>query len=256
MNNTIPTYIINLATSERRKQYMTDLLSDYSFLDISFIPAVDGRKMGDSQKEKQFDYAKSLKHYGRRLNDGEVGCALSHCLCYSRLLESDNKYALILEDDISIIRDLSTIPFKEIESLLDSERPRIIFMSGDYWRLSSKQVTKVYDAVGGYAFFLNRAAAQRALTIERPFTVADDWMALKRLGVQLYAVFPYVIDANLEMDTLSSDVKQYSWSNNKALMSKREVMKAIVPGIIKRVLKGLGMFESKVRVIDNKPVGR
>lgn len=251
----IPTYIINLPTSSARKQYMTDLLSAYPFLEISFVPAINGRKMTEEERNDRFDFGSSLKHYGRKLNEGEVGCALSHRLCYERLLVSESKYALVLEDDISIIRDLNEIPAEGIDAVLDSEKPRILFLSGDYWMYSKKNVTPVYDAVGGYAYFVNRAAAELILSITKPFSVADDWMVYKRKGAGLFAVYPYMIDANLEIDKLVSDVQQYSWSNNRSLMSKTEVIKSVVPGIVRRCMKLVGMFESKVRVMDNVVVG-
>ena len=225
---------------------MQGLLEPFSFLDVTFIKAVDGRQMSDSQRKEAFDYDASMKHYGRYMNEGEVGCALSHRLCYRALLDSDKPFAMVLEDDISVIRDWNSLPWDEIEKTLTSSRPRVLFLSGDYWRLSSRSITPVFDAVGAYAYIINRAAAEAILSIDKPYVVADDWLAYKRLGIKLFAVYPYAADANL-VEALVSDVRQDSWMTNHSLMAKSELARRALPAFIKHVLKTAGLFESKFR---------
>ena len=242
----LKTYIVNLEKSVVRKQYMQDLLHRYDFLDIEFIKAIDGRLMSDTQRKAQFDYDASMKHYGRYLNEGEVGCALSHRICYKALLDSDNPYAMVLEDDISIIRKWDTLPWADIDKLLDVSKPRVLFLSGDYWRLSSKCITPVFDAVGAYAYIINRAAAKAIISIKNPYVVADDWLAYKRLGIKLFAIYPYAADANL-VENLTSDVQQDSWMTDHALMSKLELARRAFPAFVKHIMKKAGLFESKFR---------
>ena len=242
----LKTYIVNLEKSVVRKQYMQNLLQDFGFLDIEFIKAIDGRLMSDAQRKALFDYDESMKHYGRYLNEGEVGCALSHRLCYKALLDSDSPFAMVLEDDISVIRDWNTLPWADIEKVLNVSRPRVVFLSGDYWRLSSKSISPVFDAVGAYAYIINRATAEAILSIKKPFVVADDWLAYKRLGIKLFALYPYAADANL-VEGLTSDVQQDSWMTDHALMSKVELAKRAFPAFVKHIMKKVGLFESKFR---------
>lgn len=243
---TVPVYIVNLPSSVVRREYMEGLLAAYPFLDKTFIPAVNGRQMTEEQRKDAFDYDAAMKHYGRSLNEGEVGCALSHRLCYKALLDSDEPFAMILEDDVSVIRDWNTLPWEDIARTLNVSQPRALFLSGDYWRLSSKGITKVFDAVGAYAYIVNRAAAQAILSVQKPFVVADDWLAYKRLGIKLYALYPYAADANL-MENLTSDVQQDSWTTNHSLMSKLELLRRAYPAFAKRVMKSAGLFVSKYR---------
>ena len=242
----LSTYIVNLEKSSARRQYMQQLLEPFRFLDVVFIKAVDGRQMSDIQRKAAFDYDASMKHYGRYMNEGEVGCALSHRLCYKALIDSDSPYAMVLEDDISVIRDWNTLPWEDIEKTLTNSRPRVLFLSGDYWRLSSKSITPVFDAVGAYAYIINRAAAEAILSIDKPFVVADDWLAYKRLGIKLFAIYPYAADANL-VEELVSDVRQDSWMTNHSLMSKLELARRAMPAMIKHIMKKAGLFESKYR---------
>ena len=101
---------------------------------------------------------------------------------------------------------------------------------------------------------LNRAAAQLLITYQKPYFVADDWCVHKSKGLKLKAIKPYMVDANLQMDLLSSDIKQYQWGANRRRMSLKELISSIVTSSIKRILKTLGLFEAKSRVIDGKVV--
>ena len=247
----LKTYIINLEKSVVRKQYMQELLSEYKFLDVEFVKAIDGRLLSEDERRARFDYVRCKDLYGRTLNAGEVGCALSHRKAYSELLKSDCQYALILEDDISIIRDLSSLDLAAIDELLTVQAPRALMLSGDYWYYKKKGIVKLFTASGAYAYIINRAAASRILAIDPPCCVADDWTFYKRNGLKLFAVNPYMIDANMKMDLLSSDVMQDSWTIDRSNMSKKEVLIGGLVGIIKRAFKLCHHFESKVRVIDN-----
>lgn len=247
----LKTYIINLEKSSVRKQYMQELLSKYSFLDIEFLKAIDGRLLSDEERRSRFDFAKSVKIYGKDINAGEVGCALSHRKAYSELLKSQAQYALVLEDDISIIRDLDSLDLSGVDKTLTSRKPRVLMLSGDYWFYRKKSIARLFTATGAYAYIINRAAAKKILDIEPPCCLADDWTFYKRKGLKLYAVNPYLVDANMKMDLLSSDVMQDSWTIDRFRMSKKEVVVGYAVGLLKRLFKAFHHFESKVRIIDN-----
>ena len=252
----LKTYIINLKSSTHRHEYMDTLLRRYQFLNIEYTEAIDGRKLDEYSINEKFDYSKSRKKYGRTLNKGEVGCALSHRKCYEFLTHSSNRFALILEDDITIVRDLSVIRKLEtrIESIMDSPKPRILFLSGDYWFWTEHEhIASVFSAVGAYAYIINKAAANTILR-EKAFTVADDWDYVKTLNVRYYAIKPYIIDANLNMELLFTDVKQDQWGINKTGMSLKNLMRHFFIQFVKQVLYKCHHFESKIRVIDNKVV--
>ena len=233
---------------------MEDLLKDYSFLDIEFVDAIDGRILRDNELNRLFDCKVSYKKYGRKLNKGEIGCSLSHIKCFEKLAESDDNYALILEDDISIINDINILQEGRTERLLNRETPTIVLLSGDFWYYKADSICEVFSAVGGYSFIINKAAAELLLTDKPAFTVADDWDYIRSKGIKLYAYKPYLVDANLNMDQLSSDIKQEYWGAKKSKMSLRFLLKHLYCQLIKLFLFKIHHFESKVRVINNKPV--
>lgn len=247
----LKTYIINLEKSTVRRQYMQELLSGYEFLDVEFLKAIDGRLFSGEERRSMFDYEKSVKLYGKDINPGEVGCALSHRKAYEELLRSGNEYALILEDDISIVRDLQSLDISEIDSIMKTDVPKAMMLSGDYWYLKRQKIVRLFSAVGAYAYLVNRAAAKRILSILPPCCVADDWMFYKRNGIKLYAIHPYLIDANLNMDSLGSDVKQDTWAIDRSKISPKEMIIGYFNGAVKKLLKLFGHFEYKNRVINN-----
>ena len=247
----LKTYVINLEKSMVRRQYMENLLAPYSFLDVEFVKAIDGRLLSEEERHARFDFEGCRALYGRTVNAGEVGCALSRRKAYESLLQSGNPYALVLEDDITIIRDLQALDLDKIGRVLNDTTPKALMLSGDYWYYRKQPVTRLFSAVGAYAYLINRAAAQKILAINLPRCVADDWMFYKRNGIKLFAVHPYMVDANMNMDVLSSDVKQDNWSINRSQMSLKEILIGYYNGFLKKAFKLFHHFEHKVRIIDN-----
>ncbi|WP_243975788.1 glycosyltransferase family 25 protein [Vibrio natriegens] len=94
-------YVINL---KRDKHKLTAIESQLNKLKLNYeiIEAFDGATLSESSLETLTDQGGSRSVIGRSLTKGEVGCALSHRKIYEKLLESDNKYAIILEDDVII----------------------------------------------------------------------------------------------------------------------------------------------------------
>ncbi len=247
----IKTFVINLEKATLRRKYMETLLSGYNILDVEFINAVDGRKLSDEEREGLFDDKECQSLIGRTLNGGEVGCTLSHRKCYEALLNSDKQYALVLEDDISLIRDLNEIRRYDINKLLNEDVPIVLLLSGDYWYWQNRDIVSVYDCIGAYAYIINRAAARLILSYKAA-TVADYWKYFISYGLKIKAIKPYMIDANLKMDLLSSDVDQYSWGICRSKMSFGNAYKSYYRAIVKRILKLIGHFEYKTTVRNGK----
>ena len=227
----IPAYVINLKNSHLRREYMEKLLSAYPSIDVNFIEAVDGRIMSKDSLSEVFDFDSCIKRNGRIINPGEVGCVLSHRKCYHEMIQSNKDYALILEDDITVVGDMNTAVNHNTINFMHSSEPRILFLSGDYWYWRKKPITDVFFAV--------------VLQINKPYNVADDWDLYKSMGVKLYAVYPYVIDANIQ--DLPSDINQEHWGILRKEMSLGNVIRSYIVGIVKRCLLYLGYFESKLR---------
>lgn len=248
----LKTFVVNLERSTVRKQYMEELLQPYSFLDVEFIKAVDGRLLSEEEINSQFDFNRSRKLYGKTITAGEVGCTLSHRKIYKQIVDDNIPYALLLEDDIAVKRDLNQIDFEAIDKVMDSPFPRVMMLSGDYCYLRKRPIVRIYFALGTYAYIINKAAASLLLTKVGPYCVADDWLYYRRKGLKLFAVYPYVIDANVNMDLLGSEINQEIWGINRSKMPLSENLFRYYAGFMVRVFKHFNHFEYKTLVYKNK----
>ena len=173
------TYIINLKRCPERKLHMERLLSQYSFLDIEFVEAVDGKRLSEKEKIERFDQNKAFRLYGRYLSDGEIGCTLSHQLCYCKIKEGKDDYALILEDDLFIKNSNIHQILENVGRVLTNSRPEVLLLSGDYWWLNKKEwrdnhsIVSVYDASCTQSYVINKKAAI-LLSTDIPYFIADD----------------------------------------------------------------------------------
>lgn len=240
------TYVINLKRCPERRLYMENLLSKYPFLNIEFIDAVDGKLLSETQKEEQFDRKAAFKLYGKQLSDGEIGCTLSHQLCYKKIINGKDDFALILEDDLLIKRtDIEAILQNIIQ--IKEEKALAILLSGDYYWTRKKcffsyySLAKVYDASCTQAYIINKKAA-KALNHKRPYFLADDWVLFKQ-KIDLYAIYPHLMDQNrAEFD---SEVKANQIGIIKMNLSIKRYIHFLTIALMKKILIWSNHFEKK-----------
>ena len=242
-------YVINLKESRERKSYMERLLTPYrDFLDITFVEAVNGKELTNEQLCDIWDQKATFKIYGRYMQGCEIGCALSHRKCCESLLESNERVALVVEDDL-VLQDVDVKKIvADVEKFMCTVKPMIVLLSGDYWFLGKKQITNevclanIREAVCTQAYLINRNAAKIVLSIERKY-LADDWFNLKRYGIKLLGVFPHIADQN-RRDFRTEISTAYVGTVRKNL-SFVDQLQSYYRAIIKRILVYIGHFESK-----------
>lgn len=250
MKRTIHTYVINLKRNVERRAYMEQLLAPYDFMSVEFVDAIYGKAISENDLTLVFDTKKAYKRYGRELNRGEIGCTLSHYKCYKDLLSSKNDYALILEDDITILKDISVLP--KVVSVLETNEPIVLFLSGDYWYNKKEkfdescEIASVYDAVGTYAYFINKVAARLILEKnEKASCAADNWSLYRTQGLKMKAVYPYLIDANIE--SFESTIAQSYFGEYRNNMPIKMRIISYWNALVKKILLKQGKFVSKIR---------
>lgn len=249
----IKTYIINLPKEKERKKHVEEQLSAYidSYLDIEFIEAVDGRIMTEVEREQVFDSHKAFKRYGRKCKPGEIGCTLSHQQCYKKIVSSNNDYALILEDDITI-NITNNSQWNIIQKIIEiSSKPTVLLLSGNYWynnviekREAGIELVNVFDAYGTFAYLINKQAAQ--LLIESPSSfIADDWRYLKAKGVKLLAIHPHLIspsDSASIPSIITPDTKHNGKIHKQNLLLGQR-LKVYARGSVRHFLKFIKHYE-------------
>ena len=93
----IPILVISLAASAERRRKISRRLDELG-LAFEFLDAVDGRALSE-EKSSRFQDPNRRYHAPHPLRAGAVGCMLSHAKAWRKLLDSDDKMMLILEDD-------------------------------------------------------------------------------------------------------------------------------------------------------------
>lgn len=108
-----PIYVINMERSKDRKQYIIDHFKKYNIENYTFVDAIDGSNTDLNNLVTNLN----LLH----LSIGEAATSVSHLKTIEHWLEnSDSKYAIIVEDDVS-------------------------FETSDYWEFSWKDFLKSVD---------------------------------------------------------------------------------------------------------------
>lgn len=196
------TYIINLAESQDRRNYIIEQASNEK-LTFEIIDAVNGKKIASnllSIIKKEHSYA---------VTPGEIGCSLSHLIAYKKLLDSNHEAALILEDDVIIPDGISNL-LLSISKKIDTEKPNIYLLSKvnhfnkkEHITISDKiAIHEAYNATFAHAYIINRKAAKNLLDKLLPiWCVADQWTTFKDFGyANIFCLIPECINTNPELD--------------------------------------------------------
>jgi glycosyl transferase family 25 len=109
-DNDLDVYLINMEKNKDRLDHFTKIYAESDLRNIPYtiFPAIVGKdleleKYVTPKTYKQIMTSELLRkrntHY--ELSIGAVGCYLSHLHIYKKIIESDKKYGLIFEDDVS-----------------------------------------------------------------------------------------------------------------------------------------------------------
>ena len=210
----VKTYLINLKDSTERRERAMEEISRYPFMDIEWVEAVNGKKLTEEETARLFNRKKFCSRYHREPLPGEIGCTLSHKECYRRLLCSENEYALILEDDVCFLspEDVEYV-FKRVIGLLPLEEECIItftrhmiYYPKNSSRIGTYTLYRLWSAYGTCAYLVNKQAARRLLSIERPFLVANDFEYMAKHGILVQGIYPSLALDTSTMRLISSEI--------------------------------------------------
>lgn len=186
-------YCLTIRTNNERFNFMAEQLKAFN---VQFVDAVVPSEYPDNYAAK-----KRLRHYGRPMTLGEVGCYLSHRKIWQLFLNSDREYAVVLEDDMELTADFleSVVKSTSLKTRADLIRLHGIYkrklnkLEGfqigqtDYWLCD---VYKQPAGTGAYIIF--REAAMRLLeTTQEIYAAIDD--AIDREWenkLKIYMVWP------------------------------------------------------------------
>jgi glycosyl transferase family 25 len=202
----VKTYLINLDRNPERLAFMRGQLER---LGIPFerFPAVYGKELAPEARARGFSRVRSFIASKKRLSDAEIGVAMSHVGCYRRMVEAEEPYALVLEDDVSLGAGFAAT-LSRVEAFLSPGRPQLVLLSGygvEGAESMPEEIRAEKSAWCADAYVVTLSAAKLVLKANDPvITVADSFKRWRRrFGLELYRALPAT--ARQEDETFKSE---------------------------------------------------
>lgn len=230
-------FVLNLESEKKRLESISQQLKD---LGISFsrIDAIRGDS--NSVRDYLIDDSKNIVH--RRISKNEIGCFLSHRMCWKQFLKTNENWALILEDDALLSYKLKEYFFCEnwipkgvdLIQLFDSQNNHEVkILDKISYSLNSRidylirQIKPMPVTTTGY--LISRKAAKMALLLSE--TVSEP---VDEFLFNIFSVFGNVI---------------ISWKLNPSLVSSFAFTSAIDPDRSnKRTYKNINFYFMKYKL--------
>lgn len=200
------------------------------------MAGVDGRKLSNEFVESivpPLSDISSRLEFPKELTKGEVGCFLSHRKCWQKLLESKEKWALILEDDIYISRRAKKYMTEEGWIPNDAGFVQLhIHRSGKYYvrpgviRLDNNETLyRIFYPypMGAQSYIISREAAEDALDSSVKITApVDEFMFAFRSKFsrrhKIYTLTPTVVAPQDVPSTI--EIEQIRSTRGKPLLAR------------------------------------
>jgi len=200
-------FVINLEKDRARRVWITGQLNTLG-LPFELVSGVYGAALSPEELKLHYDDGKAKWRMARSLVPAEIGCALSHVKVYRQMVARRVPYALILEDDVALPKELGDV-LEACARVVDAGRPEVWLLSPAEGRREASNAR----AVGvshvllpyrtGYftsSYLLTLAAAKALLAELYPVgDVADCWRRLNRYRVvEMLVMVPPLISQEQE----------------------------------------------------------
>jgi len=179
------TYIISLARSQERRQYITKHVQSLA-LDFSLVDAIDGSAF--SNKDLPTFCEMSIVNANRHwLSNGAIACSLSHLKAYNFFLASQDKCCFIIEDDVILPNSINerlielelNIHDDEVILLYYTSFHKCYFSKINSINLQYGQLVYPMDIshpITAAAYIIGRKAAEKLVNTILPIkAAADSW---------------------------------------------------------------------------------
>jgi GR25 family glycosyltransferase involved in LPS biosynthesis len=233
-------YLLNLEKDTERLKLAKKELSNYK--NVTYFKAINGNKIDIKQyfDDNNLDYKSKLLDFPK----GAVGCFLSHMAIWKSFLNSNYKYALILEDDIKINYNLQTA-FSKIETF--NEKWDIVYLylnqfvfaplpylNGSFLDLKNNFKIPI-QPLGTIAYIIKKNTVKKLLDFDGKIcTTVDQFLANLHIKGKINSFYldyenkPY-IDLNI--------YSQYSNTSERKYIPRQLVFKKKIPFFYKNIRK-------------------
>ena len=197
-------YLINLDRSSDRLAFISHQVEWLQRVckDITLIrvPAVDARQLSQETIDSYYDrdyfsfnatYFPNIVQPGG-LSNGEVACFLSHRKCWQKIIDDNQPYAAIFEDDVYFSKDSALylangdwLPADADIVKFELMTRKLIVDKNPTNQFNGRVITRFYNTnVGAAAYVVTRKAAEKLLKMTERFYLPVD-------HVMFGDLFPY-----------------------------------------------------------------
>lgn len=188
-------YYINLNSRKDRNEHMKQVLNIFDVLNIKYerIEAINGADINLNDLINSNIINKNVN-----LTRGQIGCALSHILAWTKFIESDYKFGIFFEDDIitnkKYFDDIFVNAIKTIENIdfdwcyLGSN----IMSDVEYYNATdiNKYFYKLHKfPYGAHAYILTKNGAQKLINYFKKVTIWHPLDFIFRIEHDYYRLF-------------------------------------------------------------------
>ena len=191
-----------------RRVALTSLLKKTPF-QFQFIAINDDLELTPESIAKNHDSKRTIDSFGRDFSRGELASTLNHLLSYKKFLDTENDFAIIMEDDAGFIVDDFMFVIERLIKMIDKSKPQVYLLTPviSYLNSNSKdfsedyKVVKVIQSWDSSGYIINRKAAKKMIDANsRSWFIADDWVRYKRhANVDIFSVIPNIIKQNINV---------------------------------------------------------
>lgn len=192
-------YLINLDKDTDRLAAADAQLKKYD-IDYTRESACYARELPEAERMRHVNQFRWWCVVGRKIEMGEIGCAVSHYRIMQRMVEQNIPCACILEDDVEIHSNFKET-LDKVEKWITPSLPQVVLLSNHTNEPESgDEIISVSRGVCTEAYVLTIAAARALLKANYPIrTQCDRWERWSRLGIiQLYLSTPSPCYQNFE----------------------------------------------------------
>lgn len=217
--------------TDRRERLMKDLKR----LNLSYeiFDAVDGYKLTDNELKKLCDPV-AMKRNESYFTKGLIGACLSHYTVYKKIVELNEPYALIIEDDAKLPKNIVQLLDDIEKQIVPNELILLYYQSMGLTEISTLNETKltcghslVYPIAGNVncagAYIITKEACEALIKVIMPIHVGpDEWKYFSENGLgQIRLLYPQVVKTYDFRSTIS-DISNFS--KNKILIRTLNVI--------------------------------
>lgn len=185
-------FVINLERAPERMKFMSEELAREG-LDFSRVPAIDGCQIPPDQIEKETSAFCQWCVIGRRMTNGEVGCALSHINIWQKMVSENIPLACVLEDDVTILPGFKERLF-ELETDCNPLDCSVYHLSTPRELDQTPRIVPMEKGDCACGYVLTKGAAKRLLACNNPIIYPiDTWGVWIKAGVSVYKVVPKTV---------------------------------------------------------------